>query len=73
MGKTDSGAPPCNGRTQLNQVSAPLKEIKLSPAPAHLMRSRTIDSDEWRVTLGGREREVREREGEGEKEREVER
>lgn len=36
---------------QLNQVSGPLKEIKLSPERAHLMRGRLADSDEWRVTL----------------------
>ncbi len=37
---------------QLNQVSGPLKEIKLSPERGHLMRGRLADSDEWRVTLG---------------------
>lgn len=36
---------------QLNQVSGPLKEIKLSPERGHLMRGRLADSDEWRVTL----------------------
>lgn len=35
---------------QLNQVSGPLKEIKLSPERGHLMRGRLADSDEWRVT-----------------------
>lgn len=37
--------------TQLNQVSGPLKEIKLSPERGHLMRGRLEDSDGWRVTL----------------------
>lgn len=36
---------------QLNQVSGPLKEIKLSAERGHLMRGRLEDSDEWRVTL----------------------
>lgn len=36
---------------QLNQVSGPLKEIKLSLEQGHLMRGRLADSDEWRVTL----------------------
>lgn len=37
--------------TQLNQVSGPLKEIKLSAEQGHLMRGGLEDSDEWRVTL----------------------
>lgn len=36
---------------QLNQVSGPLKEIKLSLERGHLMRGRLADSDGWRVTL----------------------
>jgi len=36
---------------QLNQVSGPLKEIKLSLEWGHLMRGRLADSDEWWVTL----------------------
>lgn len=38
---------------QLNQVSGPLKEIKLSPERGHLMRGGLADSDEWRGTLAG--------------------
>lgn len=38
---------------QLNQVSGPLKEIKLSAEQGHLMRGGLEDSDGWRVTLEG--------------------